>query len=171
MRTALSLFATTVLLAVAAPALAQKPAGTANVALARNDRVVSTVNLADLRAIVVAEGHNIDEERAVTDVSIRGRTDAGLLFLLIGTACNNSPNCAGIMMQIRYDSDERVTLERVNRANVESASVATWWDIEARTVGFTRYVVLDHGISMANIRENLRVLFDVHATPRDIVFP
>ena len=44
------------------------------------------------------------------------------------------------------------------RANLSQAAVSTWRDTATGTIGITRYVVLDHGVTMANLRENVLVL-------------
>lgn len=155
---------------LAAPAHAQKD----DVGLATPSRVVTFVTEADLRAIVLAQGLTIETARPHGEVSVQGRTAEGLLFVLIGTACASDgvTDCQGVLMQIRYDSDKRVTLENVNRANVDYASVTTWWDQPANTVGFTRYVpIIGGGVTMQYLRQNLQTLFDVEPLPRAIVFP
>jgi hypothetical protein len=157
-------------LGLTAPAHAQKD----DVGLAAPGRTVTFVTEADLRAIVLAQGLTIESARPHGDVSVQGRTAEGLLFVLIGTACASDgvTDCQGVLMQIRYDSDKRVTLENVNRANVEYASVTTWWDQSAATVGFTRYVpIIGGGVTMQYLRQNLQTLFDVEPLPRVIVFP
>lgn len=165
---AIALFAAT--LGFATPALAQKD----DVGLAAPGRTVTSVTEADLRAIVLAQGLTIEMARPHGDISVQGRTADGLLFVLIGTACASDgvSDCQGVLMQIRYDSDKRVTLENVNRANVDYASVTTWWDQSANTVGFTRYVpIIGGGVTMQYLRQNLQTLFDVEPLPRAIVFP
>jgi len=141
----------------------------ANVNLAADARSVGSVTLEDLKAIVVAAGYKIDALSTYGDVSIRGKTPEGLVFHLIGTACQQKA-CQGIMMQIRYDTDERVTLERVNKANLGDAAIAVWFDREDKTIGITRYVVLDHGVTMANVKANLRVLMSIAPNVVAIVF-
>lgn len=138
-----------------------------------SSRIFGSVTSVDLRALVVAEGHTVDAIDPVTSPSVRGRTEDGKLFLLIGTACDTDavPGCLGIMMQMRYDSDESVTFAGVNDANINEASLNTWWDQANNTVGFTRYVVLDDGVSWMNLRQNLRVLLDVSGAALTYVFP
>jgi hypothetical protein len=165
---AIALIGTT--LGLATPAYAQKD----NVGLAAPTRILTSVTEADLRAIVLAQGLTIEMARPHGDVSVQGRTADGLLFVLIGTACADDgvTDCQGVLMQIRHDSDKRVTLENVNRANVDYASITTWWDQSMNTVGFTRYVpLIGGGVTMAYLRQNLQTLFDVEPLPRAIVFP
>lgn len=146
--------------ALAGPVAAQvSPSGAS-----RTDKgMVYSVTEDDLRALVVAEGHTIDKIHPLDLPSVRGKTKDGLKFLLMGTACdkNGVKGCRGIMMQVRYDADDAVTLARINDANMDQAAVSTWWDQGEKTVGFTRYVVLDDGATWLNVRQNIRVLLAI----------
>jgi hypothetical protein len=67
------------------------------------------------------------------------------------------------MMQVRYDLPEGTTLETLARTNQAQAAIGTTADFETKSLIFTRYHVLDYGVTMANIRENVNVLLDVVA--------
>ena len=120
--------------------------------------------------ILSASRHSHDIDAAVKPLVALFAT---VFFVLIGTACDigKVKGCQGTMMQVRYDDDESVTLEGVNKANMEEAAIGTWWDKEDKTVGFTRYVVMDDGVTWLNLRQNLRVLLDVQASTLKYVFP
>ncbi len=135
--------------------------------------VISTVSKADLRLIIALEGHTIIEEDIYEVPSIRAKTKDGLIFQIFGSNCTEGANarCRNVMMQVRYDDDDRVTLEGINKANWEEAAVATWWDQEGNTVGFTRFVVLDGGVTMMNLRQNLRTMFTYVPTVTKYPFP
>lgn len=137
-----------------------------------NSRIVKSVVEKDLEALVLAEGDTIDAKHPFDSPSVRGKTEDGLLYVLIGTACdaNGVPGCQGIMMQVRYDEDDKVTWERLGKANLNEAALSAWWDQEDDTVGFTRYVVLDDGVTWMNIRQNLRVLLSIQENDRAYVF-
>lgn len=163
-------FQSVLLPAVALAAAAGAQAAPAKVA---DGKVLKAVTESDLQQLVLAEGHTVDELHPFEAPSVRGKTADGLYFLLIGTACDigKVKGCQGAMMQVRYDDDESVTLEGVNKANMEEAAIGTWWDKEDKTVGFTRYVVMDDGVTWLNLRQNLRVLLDVQASTLKYVFP
>jgi hypothetical protein len=133
----------------------------------------SVIVEADLATLVRQEGHTIDKIHPFEAPSVRGKTSDGLLFVVIGTACdkNGVPGCQGIMMQVRYDSDDRVTTDRLNQSNMAEAALSAWWDRDDKTVGFTRYVVLDNGVTWMNIRQNLRVLLSIVPKAQEYVFP
>jgi hypothetical protein len=137
------------------------------------DRIVRSVFQQELNEIVTSQGHTIVETASSGDPSVTARTAEGLIFLLYGTACNANgvAGCQGVMMQILYETDERVNYERVSQANYTYAAIATWWDQQEGTVGFTRYVVLDGGVTFRNLQENLGVLIGVAPLAAEIVFP
>ncbi|MDP3907466.1 MAG: hypothetical protein Q8Q53_09690 [Novosphingobium sp.] len=156
-------------------ALALAAATGAQAAPARiaDGKLFKVVTETDLQQLVLAEGHTVDELHPFEAPSVRGKTADGLFFVLIGTACDvgKIKGCQGTMMQVRYDQDETVTMDGVNKANIEEAAVGTWWDKEDKTVGFTRYVVMDDGVTWLNLRQNLRVLLDVQVSALKYVFP
>ena len=135
--------------------------------------LIRSITEPDLHALLIAEGHTVDEIHPYDAPSVRGKTKDGHKFVLIGTACDKDgiPGCRGIMMQVRYDADDRVTLEGLNNANVKQAALSSWWDKTEKTVGFTRYVVLDDGVTWMNIKQNLRVLLDVEVEAALQVWP
>ena len=75
------------------------------------------------------------------------------------------------MMQVRYDANDKVTLEGMNNANMAEAALSSRWDRTEKTVGFTRYVVLDDGVTWMNVRQNLRVLLSIQAQAVKKVWP
>jgi hypothetical protein len=135
--------------------------------------IVKSVTERDLSALVLAEGYTVDKVHPFEEPSVRGKTKEGHLFVLVGTACDKGgvPGCQGIMMQVRYDSDDAVTLEGMNNANLKQAALSSWWDKEGKTIGFTRYVVLDDGVTWMNIRQNLRVLLAIESEASKQVWP
>lgn len=136
-------------------------------------RVVYSLSQADMRLLVTLEGHSIVAEKFFDVPSVRGKTKDGLIFQLFGSGCTTGANatCRNLMMQIRYDDDERVTLEGINEANFREASVTAWWDRDDNTVGFTRFVVLDGGVTMMNLRQNMRTMFTYVPTVTKYPFP
>ena len=150
-------------LAGATPALAQSLS--ANTALALDDRVVKFVTIEDLKAIIVADGHTVLAVGELGATSVKAKTREGLVFDLIGTACTEPgvPGCLGISMQVRYDIDSRLTYEKINRVNTRYWPVSVWIDYEKKILAITRYVILDDGISMRNIKVNLINLLAINA--------
>jgi hypothetical protein len=129
------------------------------------DRVVSAVDQDDLVAVVTSLGHTVREVGKNGENYVAANADDGTICLLFGTACGvgGESGCQGVMMQVRYDLPEGTTLETLARTNQAQAAIGTTADFETKSLIFTRYHVLDYGVTMANIRENVNVLLDVVA--------
>jgi hypothetical protein len=136
-------------------------------------RVIQSAQLSDLKAVVTSLGHTIDAEGVSGEHSLRVITEDGLRYLLIGTACNvgDVAGCQGVMMQVRFtiDNGEEILVENVNRANYEQAAINAWFNEDSRMMGITRYVVLDHGITLANLKSNVDVLLAITPMVMDVV--
>lgn len=126
------------------------------------DRIVKSVENDDLVAIVKSLDHEVvqiaDDSRMVG-----AKQKGGLSYILIGTACdaNGVSGCQGVNMQVRWSGSSGVTDENLAAANLEYAAITSWYLPDTDSLGFSRYVVLDYGITMANLRENLKVLLAV----------
>jgi hypothetical protein len=149
-------------LAGATPALAQSLS--ANTALARDERSVNYVTVEDLKAIVAASGHTVLSVGEFGSVSVKAKTPEGLIFHLIGTACDEPgvPGCEGISIQVRYDVDSRLTYEKINRVNTRYWAASVWIDHDTKVLAITRYVILDHGVTMRNVKSNLSNLLAIN---------
>ena len=126
-------------------------------------RVVVSVSQADLAAIVASLGHKVRETGKPGNIHIAAESEDGVVYFLYGTACdvNGVPGCQGVMMQARYDLPEATTLETVARTNDAQAAISVTADFEEQSLVFTRYHVLDYGVTIANIRENVNVLLSI----------
>ena len=166
-------FLATAVLAAAVSMTASAEDFSADTSLANDDRVVRSVSIEDLKAIAVAEGHTITEVGGEGEVSVRAKTSDGLIFHLIGTACATqySDDCLGMMVQVRYDDDDDVTEAAINNANLQYAAVSTWWDKDGDTVGITRYVILDGGQRMENVKINLQNALALGPLVADVIWP
>ncbi len=155
-------------------------AALAGSAFADDNRLVKTVSLQDLQTILIEEGHTITSTGDDGAISVRATDTAGsgLIFNVLGTACDlegYDPGCLGINMQVRYDADGQETLERINEANLMWAATSTWYsatgtDGNSPTVGITRYVILDGGMTIRNIKDNLVNLLAIAPQVADYVW-
>ncbi len=154
-------------------------AALAGSAFADDAKVVKSVSLQDLQTILVEEGYTINSTGDDGEVSVRATdtADTGLIFNLLGTACDTefSDDCLGINMQVRYDADGQETLERINDANLMWAATSAWYsaggvDGETPTVGITRYVILDGGMTIRNIKDNLLNLLAIAPQAADYIW-
>ncbi len=149
-------------------------------AFADDSRLVTSVTLQDLQTIISEEGHTINSTGDDGAVSVRATdtNNTGLIFNVIGTACDlegYGPGCLGINMQVRYDADGNETLQRINDANLMWPATSTWYseggvDGVTPTVGVTRYVILDGGMTIRNIKDNLANLMAIAPQSADYVW-
>lgn len=131
------------------------------------EKVVKSVTQNDLLAVVGTLGHQVLEQGTESnDIYVVATSEDGVNYFLFGTACdvNDVPGCQGIMMQVRYDLPAGTTFETLAKTNLDQAALNTWADFKDKTLGFTRYQVLDNGVTMANIRENVNVLLALVAS-------
>ena len=126
----------------------------------RANRIVDSIEAADLTQVVQAMGHRVEAYGENGDRSLRAVTPNGLQYFLIGTACDQGgvSGCRGVIMQVRVEAPERTTLNSLLRASDRHAPLNIWVNQEARIIGFSRYVVLDGGVTMGNLAANLNVL-------------
>lgn len=126
-------------------------------------RVVMSVNQTDLAAIVTSLGHTLRETGKPGETYLAAESEDGIVYLIFGTACDVSgvPGCQGVMIQARYDLPEGTTLETLAKTNDAQAAISVTADFAEKSLVFTRYHVLDHGVTMANIRENVNVLLGI----------
>jgi len=126
-------------------------------------RIMKGAKMDDLRAIVASYEHEIVQEDIFDTPSLAARDENGTIYLLSGTACDDQAlGCQGVNMQVRFDLAE-VDYALVNQLNMDEQAVNVWFDSDSSTLGVTRYVVLDHGITMENLRENVSVLLGIAA--------
>jgi hypothetical protein len=120
-----------------------------------DETLVKSVSLSDLQAIVMSLGHEIlsDDPDGVT---VFAEDEDGAKYVLDGTACNESKACQGINMFMTYEMTEAITLESLNAASLAYAAVSVWKDGD--TVGISRYVILDGGMTVGNIKVNIDTL-------------
>lgn len=127
----------------------------------------ASVGSADLAAVVGSLGHQVIEEEAGRDeggeVMILAESPDQIRYVLLGTACDveGVPGCQGVLMQAQFDLPPGTTYETVADANLNFAALNIWVDFEKKSLGFTRYVVLDQGVTMANLRANVEVLLSL----------
>ncbi|WP_285710689.1 hypothetical protein [Erythrobacter oryzae] len=123
-------------------------------------RVVMSVKQADLEAIVKSLGHTIKETGKPGETYLAAESEDGIIYLLFGTACDvkGVPGCQGVMMQARYDLPATTTYQTLAKANDDLAAIGTTADFTEKSLIFTRYHVLDKGVTMGNISANVDVL-------------
>lgn len=156
---------------IAAGALALAAAAPASAQTYVAGEVKASVGAADLAAVVGSLGHQVIEEddgeggggNEGSEVMILAESPDQIRYVLLGTACDVAgvPGCQGVLMQAQFDLPPGTTYETVADANLNFAALNIWVDFEQKSLGFTRYVVLDQGVTMANLRANVEVLLSL----------
>jgi hypothetical protein len=121
-------------------------------------RVIGSVTLEDLQAIVGDIGHEIVTTRTENAPFIAARTPEGVVYAIEGRACTDAKtDCKGILIEAAYSGADNVTDENIARADRRYAAVNASVNRERDDFRFTRYLILDDGVTMANIRANVTV--------------
>jgi hypothetical protein len=124
------------------------------------DEIKKSVVNEDLAAVVGALGHQVLEQGEAGNVLVLAENQDQIKYVLLGTACdtNGVTGCQGVLMQAQFELPLTTTYETVAQANLQFSALNVWVDFEQKSLGFTRYVVLDEGVTMANLRANVEVL-------------
>lgn len=120
-------------------------------------RVVRSVTIDDLKTVIsMADGTvtGTDED----DVTVTAKDPSGLIYSLDGTACSDG-TCLGVNMVVTYSKADTADLSDLNRANVKYAAVSVWSMSES--YGVSRYLILDGGMTMENLRVNVVNLLNI----------
>lgn len=175
MKTFKALAACAALALVAAPALAQntlggsKPAAATaqDATLAADARLVRSVKLADLEALIRSEGHTVTDANADdgTPYVVATAADSGIIFVAYGTACAGESvqqSCNGINFMATWGrTATNADPVKIGELNTSKAAVSVFTSDDS--VGVSRYVILDGGQTMENLKWNLRVFLSVTA--------
>ncbi|MEL7043289.1 MAG: hypothetical protein AAGL90_17355 [Pseudomonadota bacterium] len=130
-------------LAVAATAAAQLPD--------REDELLTSISETDLRYIAITEGHEIVEPLN-NGVGFTARDQSDLPYILQGAACVDSAKCVGLEVLVVFrDIQDLGIANSINQRY--SAIKAT---IAEDSLLLSRYVILDRGQTMTNLKFNLR---------------
>ena len=119
--------------------------------------LVTQVTMADLQSIVEEMGHSVE---AVEDQVVFAKSSDDLFFSVMGAACANDV-CRGVNMAVTYDRQPGDTPDDINRADIQFAAVSVWYNEDS--IGVSRYLILDNGISRENLKYNLEVLLNISA--------
>ena len=117
----------------------------------RDGWLMTSVTVDDLEYIVETQGHEL-EELIADNVAVMALGLNGVRFFMQGTACNAERSCQGLHIWMTFDG--AMSYERANEINYEYAAISA---IVKDRSGYqiSRYMILDHGTTMANIKSNL----------------
>lgn len=117
----------------------------------RDGWLMTSISIDDLEYIVETQGHEL-EELIPNNVAVMAMGVNGVRFFMQGTACNAERTCQGLHIWMTFDG--AMSYERANEINYEFAAVSA---IVKDRNGYqiSRYLILDNGTTMANIKSNL----------------
>lgn len=126
-------------------------------------RVVQAVEEADLEAVVLALGHSVQERQPMGPRSIRAVTPNGLIYFMRGTNCDQGGvrGCLGLSIQVRVETPPRATFNSFIRTSDQHPGLNLWVNREEGVVGLTRFVVVQGGVTMANLAFNVNALLNL----------
>lgn len=117
----------------------------------RDGWLMTSISMDDLTYIVETQGHELEEE-GPENVALMATAVNGIRFFMQGTACSAERMCQGLHIWMTFDG--KISYERANELNFEYAAISA---IVNENSGYqiSRYLILDHGTTMANIKSNL----------------
>lgn len=160
--------ATLLTLPIATKAVAQ------DIAPETDNRIVRSVTTDDLKAVVMSLDHIIvrsDDDSTL----VSAQTEDDKTYSMQGTACNGDKRCNGINIVMTFTRGDSVTPEGLNAANVKYAAANIW--ATETVIGVSRYLILDGGMALENVRINIQTLLQLgektvlHATQYDADTP
>lgn len=140
------------------PASAQTSDFSADVNLASDSRLVRRVGMEDLKAIVVVRGDTILSLNTEDGPLVNAETDDGFKYSVRGSACGTQ-GCLGVNFSASYSKPQGLTDAIIAVTNQKRAAVSTWRS--GNGLGFNRYIILDGGQMMENVKANLDVFVQV----------
>ncbi|MEO1322363.1 MAG: hypothetical protein AAFV59_05090 [Pseudomonadota bacterium] len=121
----------------------------------RDDHLITSLNQSDMRFIAESMDHTVrrdlDDTVGVLAFYTEGADDQELVYAMQGKACQDDTGCLGMEIFIIFEGD--FTAEDANLINRRwSAIKATETD---GSLFLTRYLILDDGQTMGNVRTNV----------------
>ena len=123
---------------------------------------LTSVWTAELRRLAEQVGGSIVSENALGVSSILAKTESGLLFSLVGQACDaNTASCRAVLMQVIYTTGASATDAAIGEANTRFPALKVARDPGKTVISVSRHVVLDDGVTGMNLQRNLQIVLDI----------
>ena len=117
----------------------------------RDSELATSVNTVDMRYLIESAGFTVTQALS-TGIGLVGADSDGLTFGVSGKACGDTPNCVGL--DLYFFLEGNYTPKDANSINQRwSAIKATV--VEDGNMTLSRYLILDHGQTLENLRLNL----------------
>ena len=117
----------------------------------RDGWLMTSVSFSDLEYIVETEDYGVGQSFA-DDVAIMAVSPSGTPFFMQGTACSTNGTCQGLHIWMSFAGD--LSEAQANKLNYDYAAVSVI-ALNNGSYQISRYLILDHGTTMANIKANL----------------
>lgn len=125
------------------------------------------IGLNELKGFFAQSGHTLTGTGSRGTASAHGKAASGLIYNVIGWDCTADGNaCKGLELRVEYDYEQAVPLQKINNANLKWPALAVWYEPSETggaggTVGISRYLILEGGLSAGNLKANLDFLLSV----------
>lgn len=129
------------------------------------EQVKTAVTQDDLVVIVGSLGHQVMEQGTGSEIFVLAEDPAGTSYFLIGAGCDvdDVPGCRGVIIRSQFELPPGTSTETLAKANLEIGALNTSADFEGMALVFTRFQLIDFGVTMGNIRENVAVMLGLIA--------
>ncbi len=117
----------------------------------RDGWLMTSISFDDLEYIVETDDYELGQA-IPDDIAVMAISPSGTPYFMQGTACSADGTCQGLHIWMSFAG--QMTPEEANRLNYDYAAVSV---IVLNNTSFqvSRYLILDHGTTMANIKANL----------------
>ncbi len=117
----------------------------------RDAEQITSITKADMRYVIEASGFTVTQDLN-SGIGLIGEDSEGVIFALEGKACGDDDSCLGVEAFLVLEGD--FSAEDANSINQRwSAIKAT--KLDDGTLYMSRYLILDHGQTLQNLRLNL----------------
>ena len=156
-----------ILAATAFAALVTPPIVQAQTADSRaaNDRIVTAVNMDDIRAIIGSYGHTIAQEMPEQN-GIIVEAGNGFKYLVLLKICGETAECEGVLIGSIHTLPAGATWEILNTADMQMDAFGIY--VEGNSLIVDRYMILSGGVRVENFRHEIETLI-VAAPPLVVV--
>ena len=117
----------------------------------RDGWLMTSVSFGDLEYIVETDNYELGQA-IPDDIAVMAISPSGIPFFMQGTACSGDGTCQGLHIWMSFAGE--MSAEEANRFNYDYAAVSVIV-LNSTSYQVSRYLILDHGTTMANIKANL----------------
>lgn len=117
----------------------------------RDGWLMTSISFDDLEYIVETEDYDLGQAFP-DDVAVMAMSPSGVPFFMQGTACSADQMCQGLHIWMSFTGE--MSESEANQLNYNYAAVSVM-AFDNGSYQISRYLILDHGTTMANIKANL----------------